>query len=230
VTAALFDLILAPNPSPMTLEGTNTYVVGSGKGYVIDPGPAIESHIAAVREAAERRGGLAGYLLTHSHPDHADGVPMLGAPKAMAAEAGLTEIPTPGHSDDHVCFLLGTICFSGDLILGAGSTFVPPDGGSLIAYLDSLHRLAKYELTLICPGHGPLVHDPAAKIREYIEHREERERKLLAALDSGERSRERLLDIAWDDVPAELRPAAALTMQAHLEKLKAEDRLPEGVT
>jgi glyoxylase-like metal-dependent hydrolase (beta-lactamase superfamily II) len=117
------------------------------------------------------------------------------------------------------------VCFSGDLVLGEGSTFVPPDDGSLAAYMDSLRRLQVEPLELICPGHGPWIADPAAKLAEYLEHREMRERRLLAALERGERSRKALLAEAWSDVPAELRPAAELVMQAHLEKLEAEGRL-----
>lgn len=135
-------------------------------------------------------------------------------------------IPTPGHAPDHVCLLLGDVLFSGDLILGEGSTYVPPDGGSLVAYLESLRRVAELDLELIAPGHGPWITDPAAKITEYIEHRLDRERMLVDALESGERSREALLDAAWDDVPQELRQAAAQVMQAHLEKLEGEGRLP----
>jgi glyoxylase-like metal-dependent hydrolase (beta-lactamase superfamily II) len=224
--------IVAPNPGPMTLEGTNTYVVGpvaeaGGGAFVIDPGPADAGHIEAVRGAAADRGGIAGVLLTHSHADHSEGAPMLGAP---VVESGPFEvIPTPGHAADHVCFLRDGACFCGDLILGEGSSFVPPDGGSLAAYLDSLQRVLELDAELLCPGHGPYVLDPRPKIEEYIEHRLDRERKLVAALERGERSRARLLDEAWDDVPPELRPAAAAVMQAHLEKLKAEGRLPEGV-
>jgi glyoxylase-like metal-dependent hydrolase (beta-lactamase superfamily II) len=218
---------VAPNPGAMTLEGTNSYVVGSDPAYVIDPGPGDAGHVAALREEAERRGGLGGVLLTHSHGDHSAAVPLLDAP---VVESGPFDVvPTPGHAEDHVCFVLGRVCFTGDLILGEGSTFVPPDGGSLRAYLDSLHRLQGLDLELLCPGHGPYVTDPAAKISEYIDHRLDRECKLVAALDAGERSRARLLDAAWDDVPQELRPAAALVMQAHLEKLDAEGRLPDGI-
>jgi glyoxylase-like metal-dependent hydrolase (beta-lactamase superfamily II) len=135
-------------------------------------------------------------------------------------------VRTPGHAPDHVCLLYGKVLFSGDLILGMGSSYVPPDGGSLVAYLDSLRRVGELDLELICPGHGPWVTDPAAKVTEYVEHKLDRERKLVAALERGERSRAALLDAAWDDVPAELRPAAAQVMQAHLEKLEGEGRLP----
>ena len=210
----------------MTLEGTNTYIVAaSGEAYVIDPGPAHEEHVERIRELGDERGGIAGVLLTHSHLDHAEAVQMLDAPRVGAEASPFEALATPGHSADHVCLLSGELCFCGDLVLGAGSSFVPPDGGSLGAYLDSLRLLRSREPALLCPGHGPYITDPAARIDEYLAHRLERERKLLSALDAGERSRARLLDAAWDDVPAELRPAAAVVMQAHLDKLGAEGRL-----
>jgi glyoxylase-like metal-dependent hydrolase (beta-lactamase superfamily II) len=247
--------IVAPNPGPMTLEGTNTYVVGDGPTYVIDPGPDDRAHLAAV--AATAPGQLAGALLTHSHADHSAGASSLDAPLLFgdvgvsdetSGEAGVEPgsggsavaiepervgpfevMPTPGHATDHVCFLLGGVGFCGDLVLGRGSSFVPPDGGSLVAYLESLERLRAADLELLCPGHGPYITDPGARIEEYVEHRLMREGRLLQALADGERSRARLLAIAWDDVPAEMRSAAAIVMRAHLEKLEAEGRLPEGL-
>jgi glyoxylase-like metal-dependent hydrolase (beta-lactamase superfamily II) len=225
------ERIVAPNPGPMTLEGTNTFVVErGGRAFVIDPGPADDGHLARVREAGEALGGIAGVLLTHSHGDHADGAAPLGERILWPGgdPAPFEAVATPGHSDDHVVFAFGDVVFCGDLVLGEGSTFVPPDGGSLIAYLDSLERLRGLDAALLCPGHGPWITDPAAKVDEYVEHKLDRERRLLAALETGERSRARLLDAAWDDVPAELRAAAAIVMQAHLEKLDAEGRLPGG--
>ena len=116
-------------------------------------------------------------------------------------------IATPGHAADHVCLLTADrVCFSGDLVLGQGSTFVPPDGGSLAAYMDSLRLMQAQEVDLICPGHGPWIEEPAAKFAEYVEHREMRERKLLAALDRGERSKAALLAEAWSDVPRSSAP------------------------
>ncbi len=223
--------VVAPNPGPMTLEGTNTYLYGSDPCLVIDPGPDVASHLDAVRAAGEERGGIEAVLLTHGHGDHADGAERLGVEVVLPADGeehgGLRAIATPGHAPDHVCLMTADrVCFSGDLVLGTGSTFVPPDGGSLIAYMDSLRRMRAEPIELICPGHGPWIEDPAAKLAEYVEHREMRERRLLAALQRGERSREALLDEAWSDVPTELRPAAAMVMQAHLEKLEAEGKLP----
>jgi glyoxylase-like metal-dependent hydrolase (beta-lactamase superfamily II) len=226
--------IVAPNPGPMTLEGTNTYLYGSGPCAVIDPGPNDEGHLEAVRDAAEQRGGIVVVLLTHGHGDHADGAERLGVEVVRPGDgeeyAGLRAIATPGHAPDHVCLMTADgVCFSGDLVLGTGSTFVPPDGGSLAAYMDSLHRMQAEAIELIAPGHGPWVTDPAAKLAEYVEHREMRERRLLAALERGERSRDALLAEAWSDVPPELREAAAMVMQAHLDKLAAEGRLPAGI-
>ena len=214
----------------MTLAGTNTYLYGSGPCAVIDPGPDHAVHLAAIRAAAAERGGIGVVLLTHSHGDHAAGAARLGVEVRLPGEgeerAGLRALATPGHAADHVCLLSADgVCFSGDLVLGEGSTFVPPDGGSLAAYMSSLGRLQAEPIELICPGHGPWVTDPPAKLAEYVEHREMRERRLLAALRRGERSREALLAEVWDDVPDEVRPVAALVMEAHLQKLEAEGRL-----
>jgi glyoxylase-like metal-dependent hydrolase (beta-lactamase superfamily II) len=110
---------------------------------------------------------------------------------------------------------------------------VPGEGAdgrsSLGAYLDGLRRLRALPLTTIYPGHGPVVEDPAGKLDEYLEHRVDRERRLVAALGTGRRSVDELLDEVWDDVPPELRGAAAVTLAAHLEKLEEEGRLPDGV-
>ncbi|MFP5388465.1 MAG: MBL fold metallo-hydrolase [Thermoleophilia bacterium] len=226
--------VVASNPGPMTLEGTNTYLYGSGPCAVIDPGPDDEGHLNVVRAAAEERGGIGLVLLTHGHGDHADGAERLDAEVVRPGDGeehlGLRAVATPGHAPDHVCLMTADgVCFSGDLVLGTGSTFVPPDGGSLAAYMDSLRRMQTEPIELIAPGHGPWITDPAAKLAEYVEHREMRERRLLAALERGERSRDALLNEAWSDVPPQMREAAALVMQAHLDKLAAEGRLPPGV-
>lgn len=229
--------LVAPNPGPMTLEGTNTYLYGSDPCVVIDPGPDDEGHLAAIRAAAAERGGIGVVLLTHSHADHAAGAHKLGAEEVVVPResedprAGVRVLATPGHAVDHVCFLTeGEVCFSGDLVLGLGSTIVGPEGGGLAAYMESLRLLHAEPLKLICPGHGPWITDPVAKLDEYIRHREEREARLLAALEGGERSRAALLAEAWDDVPPVLLPMAAMAMEAHLDKLAQEGRLPEGLT
>jgi glyoxylase-like metal-dependent hydrolase (beta-lactamase superfamily II) len=220
--------VRAGNPSPLTLDGTNTYVVGH---WVVDPGPADPAHLSAVRAAA---GDVEGVVLTHEHGDHSESAGSFGVQvhtPGEGEEAGpFRALATPGHSADSVCLLMGRVCFTGDTVLGTGSVFISPGEGSLGAYLESLRRLRELDLEALCPGHGPYVWDPRAKLDEYIDHRLERERVLVAALDAGLRSPGELLDAAWADAPAHLRPAAGLSLQAHLEKLEGEGRLPEGVS
>jgi glyoxylase-like metal-dependent hydrolase (beta-lactamase superfamily II) len=215
----------------MTLEGTNTYLYGADPCVVIDPGSDDPGHLDRVRAGATERGGIGAVLVTHSHADHITGADQLDAPLAELADGeeygGLRALATPGHAADHVAFVgANGVCFCGDLVLGLGSTIVPPGGNSLAAFLDSLALLTAEDLTLMCPGHGPWITDPGAKLAEYVEHRMMRERRLLASLDAGERSRAALLATVWDDVPAELLPMAAMAMEAHLEKLESEARLP----
>jgi glyoxylase-like metal-dependent hydrolase (beta-lactamase superfamily II) len=221
--------VRAANPSLLTLDGTNSYVVGR---WVVDPGPADEDHLAAVRAAADE--GIEGVVLTHGHADHSDGAHLLGAPVHQPGEgedAGpFRALATPGHSPDSVCLVWEQrVCFTGDTVLGTGSVFIAPGEGSLSAYLDSLRRLRSLPLEVLCPGHGPYVWEPAAKLDEYIVHRLDRERRLVEALDAGLRTRDELLDSAWSDAPAELRYFAGLSLASHLEKLAEEGRLPEGV-
>jgi len=227
--------IVAPNPGPMTLEGTNTYLFGSDPCVVIDPGSADAGHLEAIRAATAERGGIGLVLLTHSHGDHTEGADQLEAevvlPSGGEEHFGLRALATPGHAEDHVCFLTETgVCFSGDLVLGLGSTIVPPGGNSLAAFMDSLALLQEQQIELIAPGHGPWITDPEAKLAEYVEHRQMRERRLLETLDAGERSRADLLATVWDDIPIELLPMAAMAMEAHLEKLEVEGRLPDDLT
>ena len=222
--------IRADNPSLLTLDGTNTYVAA---GWVVDPGPADEAHLEAVFAAAG--GQIEGIVLTHSHSDHAAGAAPLaeraGGVPILLPEGGdevgpFRSIATPGHAPDHVCLLLGRVLFTGDTVLGTGSVFIAPGEGSMSAYIESLRHLRDLDLEVLCPGHGPIVWEPAAKLDEYISHRLERERMLLDALDAGLRAEGELLDRAWSDAPEALRPAAALTLRAHLGKLEEEGRLP----
>lgn len=231
-------LIRADNPSPLTLEGTNTYVVGRSPCWVIDPGPDLESHVAAVRTEVDARGGLGGVALTHGHSDHADAVPSLLAGSSVpvvrgaadgAAVGPLEAIALPGHAPDHVCFALGPVCFTGDAVLGSGSVFIAPDPGAMGSYLAGLERLRARRFALLAPGHGPLIEDADAKLMEYLNHRRDRERRLVDALDGGARSIDALLDAAWSDVPDALRLPATVTLFAHLDKLADEGRVPPGV-
>lgn len=234
--------LMAANPGPMTLAGTNTYLVGQDPCWVIDPGPDDPAHVAAIEQAVAARGGAAGALISHSHADHTGAVPAVEALGIRVIEpvhgeryGPLEAVATPGHAIDHFCFFAdlpatgsadGPVCFTGDLILGWGSTYVPPDGGSLAAYMESLQLVESRRPSLLCPGHGPWITDAAAKIGEYIEHRRSRERALIACLERGVRSRIKLLDTVWTDVPEILRPAAAVVLEAHLQKLEAEGLLP----
>jgi glyoxylase-like metal-dependent hydrolase (beta-lactamase superfamily II) len=237
-------LVRAGNPGPYTLDGTNTWVVGRDPAWVVDPGPALDDHVDAVAAEVERRGGAGGIALTHDHGDHAEavaplrerlggGVPVAGARGAVdltLADGGrfgpLRALAIPGHADDHLAFVAGRAGFTGDAVLGTGSVFV---ASRLREYLAALERLRDEDLAILCPGHGPPVEHPAAKLTEYLEHRAEREAKLVAALDAGLRTRDELLDAAWSDAPPALREAAGLTLDAHLGKLREEGRLPAGL-
>jgi glyoxylase-like metal-dependent hydrolase (beta-lactamase superfamily II) len=240
-------LVTADNPGPFTLRGTNTWLVGRNPCFVVDPGPLAEAHLQRVLSDAQSRGGIGGIALTHDHLDHVEAVAELrrragGVPVAAARYGGadvrledgekfgpLRAIATPGHAADHLAYIAGSACFSGDAVLGEGSVFVYPDPGALRDYLSALRRLRVMGLRVICPGHGPVVLDARAKLDEYIAHRMQREQRLVEALDAGLRTADELLDRVWSDAPSALRPAATVTLTAHLDKLDEEGRLPVGV-
>lgn len=239
--------IRADNPGPFTLSGTNSWVVGRDPAWLVDPGPGLDEHVAALVAELDARGGLGGIALTHHHADHTGAVPAIRArfPDASLAGASrgdvdvelsdgerfgpLEAVATPGHAPDHLAYIAGDAALTGDAVLGQGSVFIAPDPGALASYLAALARLRERSLEVLLPGHGPPVSDPAAKLDEYIAHRLDRERRLIEALDAGRRSTEELLDYAWADVPPGLRQAATVTLAAHLDKLADEHRLPAGV-
>lgn len=235
--------IRAANGGPFTLSGTNSWIVGREPAWLVDPGPALPEHLDALQAELIRRGGLGGLALTHDHADHGEASVAVREwfPDAPAAAARgsvdvlledgsmfgpLEAVATPGHASDHIAFVAGSAGLTGDAVLGEGSVFV---AGWMGQYLASLEALRARSLDVLLPGHGPPIDDPERKLEEYIEHRLDRERRLLAALDAGLRSADQLLDEVWDDAPAYLRPAAALTLAAHLDKLAEEGRLPPGV-
>jgi glyoxylase-like metal-dependent hydrolase (beta-lactamase superfamily II) len=239
-------LLRAPNPGPLTLAGTNTWLVGRDPTWLIDPGPLIDSHLTALLAAIAARGGLGGVALTHRHRDHGEALDALRAehPAPLAAGRGPAEVTladgmrfgpllalaTPGHAPDHFALIAGDACFAGDAVLGEGSVFISAYPGAMSSYMAALERLrAREDLALICPGHGPVVLDPQAKLDEYLSHRRERERMLRAALERGALSTGELLDEAWSDVPAPLRAQATVTLAAHLDKLDEEGLVPAGV-
>lgn len=249
-------LVRAENPGPKTLEGTNTWLLArEGRVWVVDPGPDLPEHLDVVASEATARGAVAGIALTHRHEDHADGVLGLlerlgplpvatstgwlpdGAPAGSEARTvgegdafgPFAVVTTPGHADDHVVFVAGDAAFVGDTVLGRGSVLLVPHEHALRGYLDALARLRARGLAILLPGHGPVVLDADAKLDEYVAHRLDRERRVVAALEGGSRTADELLDAVWDDAPGILRIAAAVTLRAHLDKLDHEGRLPDGV-
>ena len=239
--------VLAPNPGLFTLEGTNTWIVGDDPAAVIDPGPEDEGHLEAVRAAAGR---ITAVLVTHDHPDHAPGAPLLarmvGAPVlayrplpgaerlrdgAEVAVGGgrLVATHTPGHTADHVSFHApGTgALFTGDTVLGRGTSVIDPPDGDLAAYLRSLRRLLDLRppARAIYPGHGPAVFDAEAKLREYLEHREMRDHQVLDSLRVGPRTVEEIVPVIYAAYPPEVYPVAARSVLAHLLKLEREGKV-----
>lgn len=250
----LFERVLAPNPSPMTLSGTNTYLLGRGAVAVVDPGPDLAPHVEAVLEAAARRGRIALLLVTHSHPDHLPaaralrartGALLLGHPSIDGVDRGLSDdqrleldglvlraLYTPGHTRDHYCFLVEGpgLLLTGDLVLGSGTVVLGPTHGSLGEYMASLERLLgvhrrEHPFSRLLPGHGPLVDDPAGKLEEYLRHRRMREDQVLQALRRGLRRVEEIVPQLYADVDARLHASAARNVAAHLDKLEREGRV-----
>lgn len=241
----------APNPGPLTLSGTNTWLVGRDPCWVVDPGPDSAGHLDALVEEIHARGGAGGIAVTHSHADHAGGldhliarlpgaVPVAAADPAAVTAAGEAQRPSadgdsfgplrvvalPGHARDHLGFLAaspaGLVGFTGDAVLGEGSVFVAAD---MAGYLEALTRLEALDLALICPGHGPVVDRPAAHLAAYRAHRLERERAVLAAWRRGVEDEQQLVRSIWGELPERLHQAAGATLRAHLQKLRDENRL-----
>lgn len=238
--------IRAANPGPLSLSGTNSWIVGRDPAWLVDPGPDLSEHLDALDAELAMRGGLGGIATTHDHIDHVEALTSMrprhpsvpvaaarGEVDVVLADGDrfgpLEAIATPGHAPDHLAFAVGAAILTGDAVLGEGSVFIAPDPGALRDYLEALRRLAAREPAVLCPGHGPLVTEPAAKLAQYIDHRLAREAALVQALAQGRRTVDELLDAAWSDAPAQLRPLAAVTLAAHLDKLEEEGRLPAGV-
>jgi glyoxylase-like metal-dependent hydrolase (beta-lactamase superfamily II) len=245
----LVGRLLAPNPSPMTLTGTNTYLIGRAEVAVIDPGPDLPEHVDAIVAALEALGRPAISLVTHHHGDHLPaairlrerlGVPvgghaeLPGVDRALAhddlvilADARLRALHTPGHTPDHVCYLLEdeSALFSGDLMAGTGTVRVGDGRGELADYLASLDLVADVEAAVLYPGHGPIVDDPAARIAEYREHRLGRERQVLEALGAGCTTVAEVVERLYADVPRHLHAQAGRNVLAHLMKLEDEGRV-----
>jgi glyoxylase-like metal-dependent hydrolase (beta-lactamase superfamily II) len=238
--------VRASNPGPMTLSGTNTWVVGRGPAWVVDPGPLLDLHLELVLAAVDARGGLGGVVLTHDHADHSDAVRALldARPAPLAAGRGDADVrleddlrvgpfqavSAPGHARDHFALIAAGACFTGDAVLGEGSVFISPYPGAMSGYLATLERLRlREDFDVLCPGHGPPVWEAKAKLDEYLAHRLDRENRLIAALGEGRRTVAELLDAVWPEVPETLRPLATVTLAAHLDRLEEQHALPTGV-
>jgi glyoxylase-like metal-dependent hydrolase (beta-lactamase superfamily II) len=221
-------LVRAPNPGPMTLDGTNSWVLTApdGRTVVVDPGPADQPHVDRLRA---HRPALV--LITHRHPDHVDGLPMLGdVPVWAGPREGRRELDglvidllaTPGHTDDSVCFrveLAGTtVVLTGDTILGRGTTVLDGDLGD---YLRSLERLAGMGAVPVLPGHGAVRADCAAAARDYLDHRRARLAQVSAALAAGARTPREVVEIVYTDLDPALRPAAEWSVRAQLAYLES---------
>jgi glyoxylase-like metal-dependent hydrolase (beta-lactamase superfamily II) len=238
-------LLRAPNPGPMTLDGTNTWVLrapGAAEAVVIDPGPLDHGHLAAIAGHAP----VTTILITHGHHDHVEGAAelsrLLGGSPVRAADpqhcvgaepltsgvlrlAGLEleVLPTPGHTADSVCFVMHEAVFSGDTILGRGTTVVAWPDGDLGAYLNSLGLLAAYPRPLL-PGHGPVRPDCAEVARAYLAHRRERLAQVAAAVAAGADTPEAVVNVVYPDIDPGVRFAAEWSARAQLDYLRRESQ------
>jgi glyoxylase-like metal-dependent hydrolase (beta-lactamase superfamily II) len=247
---AYASVLLARNPSPMTLEGTNTWLLraaGEAGCVVVDPGPADEAHLAAVAGA----GPVEVILLTHGHPDHSEGARRLheltGAPvRALdpahrlggeglsggdvvaAAGVNVRVIATPGHTADSLSFAAAPDgepihgVLTGDTVLGRGTTVVAHPDGRLGDYLDSLRRLRDLGARTVLPGHGPELPDLAAVAEAYLAHRAERLEQVRAALAQlgDDAAPADVVRVVYADVDPVLWPAAELSVRAQLDYLR----------
>jgi len=242
--------LVAPNPGPLTGPGTNTYILGSGRHVVIDPGPANRAHMKRILALTGRR--IDTIMVTHTHADHSPAACVLAKAtrcelvgrrgpddgrqdttfdpthepadgEVLPTEAGdVRAVTTPGHASNHVCYELAgaKLLFTGDhLIAGSTVVILPPDG-RMAEYLASLRKLLNRPIERIAPGHGDIIEPARAEIERIIEHRLQRERKVLAGLDLVvPRTLDELVAQVYDDVRPELHPWARHSLLAHLVKL-----------
>ena len=207
--------LVAPNPSFMTGPGTNTYLLGESRIAVIDPGPAIESHVENIIELAGAP--VTWILVTHTHPDHSPGARLLAqitgaeligrpppegpqqdatfspdyflgdAERLETSEFVIEGVHTPGHASNHVCYLhtASNWLFTGDHVIDGSTVVINPPDGNMKQYIDSLRRVRDLECAALAPGHGDVITDPRRAIDWIIDHRLEREAKVAAALSAN---------------------------------------------
>ena len=234
----------------MTLTGTNTYLIGddSGNVAVVDPGPDdIPSHLETILEKARPLGQISVVIVTHRHLDHLPaatplcqrtGAELYGHPDLPGVQHALADgvvafdrlvaLYTPEHTRDSVCLWNPSDhdLFTGDLVLGTGTAVLDDAPGALADYLDSLDRLRELEPRTIYPGHGPIVEDGADKLTEYYNHRQQRVRQVVDALESlGPSTPEQLAAAIYVDVAPNLLPAAARNVRANLDMLLGQSRV-----
>jgi endoribonuclease LACTB2 len=238
-------LIPAQNASEWTgPTGNNTWLLIGREPTLIDAGVGRPEHVGAVAHALDGQ-PLARILITHAHPDHAGGLPILrqrwpgvrvlppdagsavrDLPSAVAAGDGELEVvPTPGHAPDHLCFFdrVSGDLYCGDLLRAGGTIVIPARrGGDMRAYLASLARVRELRPRRLLPGHGPIVDEAIALIDEYVAHRASRERQIVEAMRQGATTPEEIADVVYPDLPASLRSAAIETIEAHLAILRRE--------
>lgn len=245
--------VLAPNASPMTLDGTNTWIVAepdSDLAVVIDPGPLDDAHLKEVIATAERAGRrVALTLLTHGHPDHAEGAARFAEltrtsvraldPALRLGDEGLElgdviatgglelrVVPTPGHTADSLSFHLPAdgALLTGDTVLGRGTTVVAHPDGRLGDYLDSLRRLRSMTVDdgvdTVLPGHGPVLNDARGAVEYYLAHRANRLAQVETAVEDGYRTPSEVVAHVYADVDRSLWPAAELSVRAQLDYLR----------
>lgn len=230
------QLVRAPNPGPMTLEGTNTWVLreraeSSTGSVVVDPGPLLEPHLRTVLHVA---GPVAAVVVTHQHPDHAEGAAELarlaGAPLLAHAEladrvpiGSASVLVTPGHTADSICLRWGTAVLTGDTVLGRGSTVIDPrHGGRLGDYLASLERLAGLGDLTVLPGHGPVLPSLAGACRQLLAHRRERLQQVREALQRGAGTAEEVVATVYPGLADDLVAPAVLSTRAAMDLLAQE--------
>ncbi|WP_030324072.1 MBL fold metallo-hydrolase [Streptomyces sp. NRRL B-3229] len=245
--------VLAPNASAMTLDGTNTWILSepdSDLAVVVDPGPLDEGHLKAVVDTAGAAGKrVALTLLTHGHPDHAEGAVRFAEltgtkvraldPTLRLGDEGLgagdvvrvgglelVVVPTPGHTADSLCFHLPAdrAVLTGDTVLGRGTTVVAHPDGRLGDYLDSLRRLRSLTVDdgvhTVLPGHGPVLEDAQGAVEFYLAHRAHRLAQVETAVENGHRAPGAVVEHVYADVDRSLWPAAELSVRAQLEYLE----------